>query len=1365
MGEERLNAYARLIEQLLGCAQGEEAALLEANAGLVDEGLVAVMGQYADWMESQGEGNAGRLRQFAGQLAQGLGLVKSTNADNLDEAALMPLLMAIFKAELENFGTGQQAVHSILAANQTKLHLGLAQTLQTWAKAVLEFADAETAEAIAALVENISIHFQNFPLGSRANNIEIALAGCAVVLSVRTQTANPPMWAQSTMNLAIAYYFRIKGDRAENIEQAIKAYEQVLTVRTQAAMPIDWAQTTISLATAYKNRIKGDRAENMEQAIKAYEQALTVRTEAAMPIKWATTTNNLATAYYERIKGDRAENMERAIKAYEQALTVMTEAAMPIEWAQTTMGLATAYSDRIKGDRSKNIEQAIAFYEQALTVMTQTAMPIEWAQTTNNLATAYKNRIKGDRSENMEQAIAFYEQALRVRTQTAMPIEWAQTTMGLANVYNNRIKGDRSKNIERAIAFYEQALLVTTQTAMPFDWARTTMNLALAYNNRIKGDRTENIEQAIAFYQQALTVMTRTAMPIEWARTTMNLALAYNNRIKGDRAENIERAIAFHEQALLVMTQTAMPFEWAQATMNLANSYADRIKGDRAENIEQAIKAYGQALTVRTEAAMPIEWAETTMNLAAVYKQRIKGDRAKNIEQAIAYYEQALLVMTQTAMPFEWAQATMNLANSYADRIKGDRAENIEQAIKAYEQALTVRTEAAMPIEWAQTTMGLASAYYSRIEGDHAENIEQMIAAYKRALTVRTQTAMPFEWAQTTMNLAVAYYFRIEGDRAKNIEQAIANYCASLTIFEPTRFSYECRITARSLANLYSDQQRWSEAVPIYDQALTAAESLYQSATLLDSKSASLSETANLPHRAAYAFARTRNLSKAVLALEQGRARGLSESLDRDRANLTQLQTLAPDPYIQYQTITQQLRNLEAQQRDRMTSVDRHSITPETLRNEATRLRQELTETIDQIRQQPGYETFLTLPTLEDVQKAVTPDTPLTYLLTTPAGSLALVVTPNDIYPIWLNDFTDTQLTDLIQTWFAAYNNASNDRQTWHNIIDAITQQIWEPLIGPMVQQLKDLGFDRTTLIPTGYISLLPLHAAWTPDKTQPTGRRYALDHLQITYAPNAKSLTAAKAIADRVQANSILAIDNPKQDLPSSEREVQAAIATFQNSTVLRHDQATVEQVRSQLTNVAIAHFACHGTANLREPLQSGLLMSDGLLTLKDIFALNLADTEKGNSGLRLAILSACETGMIGTENADEAISLPTGLLQAGVAAVIASLWAVSDLSTMLLLTKFYDLWRSHQLEPDQALRQAQIWLRDTTNAEKIQALKAVLPEFPDSPPPQAPRDRFLGLPEAIARDLYNKLAWEDPSDRTYAHPFHWAAFSYTGI
>ncbi len=99
---------------------------------------------------------------------------------------------------------------------------------------------------------------------------------------------------------------------------------------------------------------------------------------------------------------------------------------------------------------------------------------------------------------------------------------------------------------------------------------------------------------------------------------------------------------------------------------------------------------------------------------------------------------------------------------------------------------------------------------------------------------------------------------------------------------------------------------------------------------------------------------------------------------------------------------------------------------------------------------------------------------------------------------------------------------------------------------------------------------------------------------------------------------------------------------------------------------------------------------------------------------------------------NADEAISLPTGLLQARVAGVIASLWSVSDLSTMMLLKRFYDLWRKDSLEPSNALRQAQQWMIHTTDGEKAD---------------------------------YCGLLTPNPNDRTYAHPFHWAAFSYLGV
>jgi CHAT domain-containing protein len=415
----------------------------------------------------------------------------------------------------------------------------------------------------------------------------------------------------------------------------------------------------------------------------------------------------------------------------------------------------------------------------------------------------------------------------------------------------------------------------------------------------------------------------------------------------------------------------------------------------------------------------------------------------------------------------------------------------------------------------------------------------------------------------------------------------------------------------------------------------------------------------------------------------------------------------------------------------------------------------ELDNTIDQIHQSPGYEDFLTPTKWEDIEIALRPKNPLLYLVTTPNGSVVLIVTPDNIEAIW-SDFTETQLRELVQTWLDAYKQQQDDLPTWLNTIDATTRQLWDSLMGQIVQHLKSLGIDCATLIPTGYLSLLPLHAAWTEDTTHPTGRRYAPDDIHFTYTPNARSLTAAREIADRVKADAILAIDDPSHGLPSiqtlhnSQREIDCAIESFTDRTVLRHDKATISSVQAGLAKASIVHFSCYGTANFTEPLNSGLLMRDGILTLKDLLALNLAQ----DNGIRLAILSACETGLPGLENIDEVVSLPVGLMQAGVAGVIASLWSVSDLSTMLLLTRFYDLWRIEGLEMDQALRQAQRWIRDTTNGEKIAYFKDFMPT-----------QSTTKMSTSTADYLYKSLILSRPDERDFAHPFHWAAFGYVGI
>lgn len=97
-------------------------------------------------------------------------------------------------------------------------------------------------------------------------------------------------------------------------------------------------------------------------------------------------------------------------------------------------------------------------------------------------------------------------------------------------------------------------------------------------------------------------------------------------------------------------------------------------------------------------------------------------------------------------------------------------------------------------------------------------------------------------------------------------------------------------------------------------------------------------------------------------------------------------------------------------------------------------------------------------------------------------------------------------------------------------------------------------------------------------------------------------------------------------------------------------HPQAVLARLRDH----NVVHLACHGYANLISPLDSALLTGDQPLTLRDILGIRLA----GRGPVRLAVLSACETNMVGLATPDEVVSLASGLLEAGVAGVVATQW-----------------------------------------------------------------------------------------------------------
>lgn len=412
--------------------------------------------------------------------------------------------------------------------------------------------------------------------------------------------------------------------------------------------------------------------------------------------------------------------------------------------------------------------------------------------------------------------------------------------------------------------------------------------------------------------------------------------------------------------------------------------------------------------------------------------------------------------------------------------------------------------------------------------------------------------------------------------------------------------------------------------------------------------------------------------------------------------------------------------------------------------------REELDAVIEEIRTVPGYEDFLAVPTFDDVA-GVAGECPLVYVAAAEPGGLALVVRGTDVTHVPLDGLTAEALRERVTAHlgvYAEYQNAPKTaRERWNTSLDDVTAWLWAEVMGPVLGHLGETT--EVAVVAGGLLGLLPLHAAWTPDSSRVTGRRYVLDTVSVSYVPNARALAAARRLAAEVPPARLLAVAEPRPvpatPLPMAKYEAMTATAAFPEAqTTLPGGQATSLSFERQAPEASVLHLACHGFAELTRPLDSGLLLADGHMTLGRLMELKLQ--------VRLAVLSACETALPGTELPDEVVALPTGLLQAGVAGVVASQWRVPDRATAMLMAEFYRCWRQGQMTAAAALQAAQCWLRDTTNAQKIHWAEKALAQHE------------AWLPPAVGQAFLDGLYFLEPDHRDHSGLHSWAAFAYVG-
>ncbi len=264
----------------------------------------------------------------------------------------------------------------------------------------------------------------------------------------------------------------------------------------------------------------------------------------------------------------------------------------------------------------------------------------------------------------------------------------------------------------------------------------------------------------------------------------------------------------------------------------------------------------------------------------------------------------------------------------------------------------------------------------------------------------------------------------------------------------------------------------------------------------------------------------------------------------------------------------------------------------------------------------------------------------------------------------------------------------------------AVHRCLWLPLAAHLD------GCRAVLVSPDSLTALVPFAAL--------PGRRagtYLLEDVSLTYVPVPRLLgQGAKREAAPASMLLVGGVDfGPGEfwgQLPATRPEIAAAgtrfLKRFPDGGVRRLEgaAATAAAVRERLPASRFVHLATHAFFSPGKGvppeagMASGLVLAGankpraghtGLLLAGEIAGLDL-------TGLELAVLSACETGLGEGSVAEGLLGLQRSFAVAGCKSVVSSLWSVDDAATAVLMERFYlHLW-DRKLPKAEALRRAQL-------------------------------------------------------------------------
>lgn len=334
-----------------------------------------------------------------------------------------------------------------------------------------------------------------------------------------------------------------------------------------------------------------------------------------------------------------------------------------------------------------------------------------------------------------------------------------------------------------------------------------------------------------------------------------------------------------------------------------------------------------------------------------------------------------------------------------------------------------------------------------------------------------------------------------------------------------------------------------------------------------------------------------------------------------------------------------------------------------------------------------------------------------------------------------------------LQTWLRDFFQGFANRETNH-------MHLWQKEMSDRLVHLSEiLGIDRLLahledvnrllLIPHQVLHLFPFDALF-PD-------------FAITQLPNAPTADML-SVRQKTEFFDFVGAEPGSEPARYSEIEIAATGGLFSQYRRFSASECTASSLKSTFaTGGDIFHFAGHFIHYPHQPMASGWQLPQAdFLSVGELFGEVVS--------FPLVCLSACYIHLPQAEDAQgrgETLSEWIGIAHTFLAHranyVVHTLWQVEEISTTLLVVRFYQLLLQ-SISPAEALQQAKQWLRTRTygdlaawQLELAQHLATAAPEFSEE----------LEIAADVARVRANKMGAEYCP---YAHPYYWAGFVLSG-